>query len=427
MKRPNKEKKNSYRVVVAHPYKQHSFELAEGLREQGLLYKYYTTVYYRKNNLTGFVACLLKGQSKKKAMGRSDNRIDKYVHQINEIDGLVNLFIMRIPFFKGSFEKIKCRFCDRFAKKVARKCVKEAVDAVVVYDDTSPIIAEYIKKKSPATTIILDMSAPALPFLNIIYKEDMIISPDYADMLFNERRNALDEVLLKRSEREILGADYYIVASEFSRKSLQRCGVEDSKIYSVRYGVQNDCFVPGINRAGDVLHCVFTGGTKQFKGLSYLLDAFSKMEELPVDLTIIGENKLSEFEMSKYKNVVFTGVVMPEEVSLILQKSDFMVFPSLGDGFGLSVTEALASGCPVICSDSTGASDIIEDYWNGFIIPTHNSEMIIRYVKYFIDNREKLKEMQKNARTSVKTLSWDKYYYNIGTTVRDILMINNNL
>lgn len=407
-----------YKVVVAHPYKQHSFELAEGIRRKGVLYRYITTVYYKKNNLTGLITRYLRGQSKDKALKRVDKRIDPYVKQFCEGEGLLKLLTMKVGSIKKYYTKVKYHSNDRFAKKVAAYCLKHKVDAVVVYDDTSPICSEIIKKKNPNIKIILDMSAPALPYLSNVYKRDMEMSPDFADKLKSEVNKALDEKMLKRSMREIQAADYYLVASEFSKSTLICCDVDEARIKICRYGVDSVGFSPGENRNSSVLHAVYIGGTFEYKGISYLLKAFEKLKEQPVDLTIIGECNLSANEIPD--NVKCVGIVMHEEVAKILKKCDFAIFPSLGDGFGFAVTEALSAGCPVICSNNAGASDLIEDEFNGFRIDAQDSNHIVERAIEMLNDRDKLKMMQTNARKSIEKLTWSRYYEEVGKSVIDI-------
>lgn len=411
----------NFKVVVAHPYKQHSFELAEGLRRKGVLYKYITTVYYKKYNLTYLITRLLNGQSKNKAKNRCQEDLDPYVMQYCELPGLIKLFVMRVPFIKKLYNTIKYKSSDFFARKTAKYCIDNHIDAVIVYDDTSPLFGKIIKQSQSKTKVILDMSSAALPYLAKIYRKDMIISPDYADKLYRERKNALDNKLLQRAKKEIEYADYYLVASNFTKSSLMNCGVNKDRIYVCPYGVDSSLFKPGDNRNRDILHAVYIGGTKQFKGISYLIEAFFRLNNKPVDLTIIGINDLPEDLTNQLHNVYFTGVIMPEEVSNFLLKSDFAIFPSLGDGFGFAVTESLSAGCPVICTHNTGASDLIEDGINGFIIKPHSYEAIIEKVVFMLDNRIELKKMQINARKSVTDLTWDRYYDTVGDAVLSIL------
>ena len=411
--------KKNIKVVVAHPYKQHSFELAEGLRRHGLLYKYITTVYYKKYNLTWFISHFLKGTSKMKAYSRYDKRIDTYVIQYCEGEGLIKLLTMKIPSLTKYYEKVKYYSSDRFSIRVANFCLKNNVDVVIVYDDTSPLCSEIIKEKNPNIKVIMDMSAPALPYLSEIYRKDMMISPDYAYKLNEEVKKALDPQKIERSYREINSVDYFFAASEFTKKSLIECGIKEDSIKICRYGIDSIKFQPVRKENQGLLHAIYIGGTKQFKGISYLIDAFRNLSEYPVDLTVVGYNNLKEKD--KLSNIKFTGVIMHDQVAEILKKCDFAIFPSLGDGFGFAVTEALSSGCPVICSKNAGASDLIKDYENGFIIDAQDKDAIVEKVKYFIDNRNELDKMKMIARQSVSELTWEKYYDETSSFIKEII------
>lgn len=415
-----------YKIVVAHPYKQHSFELAEALREKKYLFKYVTTVYYKKYNLTWFIGQFFRGGMRKKVISRHDNRINDYVIQFCEFLGLLKLLTLRVKFLKKYYISLKYKSSDIFSRKVAKYCMNNNVDAVVLYDDTSPECSKILKKRNSNIKIILDMSAPALPYMKKIYEEDMIVSPDFSDMLKNEKINTFNEKLLKRLNEEIKYADYFLVASEFTKQSLIECNVPENRIFICRYGINSKVFKPGYKK-NTILKAVYIGGTKQFKGLSYLLKAFKKLENYPVCLTIIGENTLSLEKQKEYKNIKFSGIILPERVSDILKDSDISIFPSLGDGFGFAVTESLSAGCPVICSKNTGASDLIIDGKNGFIIDIQNSEQIIEKVIYFIKNKSKLYEMQKEARNSVLQLSWENYYEDVSMAFNRIFKRNKKI
>ena len=76
----------------------------------------------------------------------------------------------------------------------------------------------------------------------------MTISPRYATQLKSEVNKALNSKMLKRSQREIEIADYYLVASTFTKKSLEKCGVKSDKIEICRYGIDQELFSPmGLN------------------------------------------------------------------------------------------------------------------------------------------------------------------------------------
>ena len=66
----------------------------------------------------------------------------------------------------------------------------------------------------------------------------------------------------------------------------------------------------------------------------------------------------------------------------VMMESDVLVLPSLGEGFGLVVTEALACGLPVIVTPNVGASDLVRDGQEGFVVPVCSADADCRAVAY---------------------------------------------
>ena len=72
--------------------------------------------------------------------------------------------------------------------------------------------------------------------------------------------------------------------------------------------------------------------------------------------------------------------------------------------------QAMACGLPVICTENTGGSEIVDNNINGFIIPIRNVEILKIKIKKLYNDREKLKTMSKNAFLKAKQkLSWESY------------------
>ncbi|TVP10595.1 glycosyltransferase [Shewanella sp. KCT] len=98
--------------------------------------------------------------------------------------------------------------------------------------------------------------------------------------------------------------------------------------------------------------------------------------------------------------VTFVGRKEGDYLIEYFKSSDFFIFPSLYDQYGFVVVEALASGLPVLCSDKTGASSLIKDGFNGYLIDP--SSIDSRIVIDLIDN---IAFMQRDARFSVDELT----------------------
>ena len=90
-----------------------------------------------------------------------------------------------------------------------------------------------------------------------------------------------------------------------------------------------------------------------------------------------------------------------------------MIFPSLSDGFGFAGIEAMAMGCPLVCSENTGIADMITDGSNGFVIPIQSKKAIYDKMMWFINNRSKIESMGINAKFTVEKYTWENYDNNI--------------
>ena len=75
----------------------------------------------------------------------------------------------------------------------------------------------------------------------------------------------------------------------------------------------------------------------------------------------------------------------------------------------------------MICSDNTGASDIIEDGKNGFVFRTQNIEDLVRKIELAISSEKHLKEMGRQAKKSVEIYTWDNYSNKIGEVLKEIV------
>jgi len=77
--------------------------------------------------------------------------------------------------------------------------------------------------------------------------------------------------------------------------------------------------------------------------------------------------------------------------------SDVMVFPSEGDIWGLVVNEALSMGKPVICTERIGASEMVENGVNGFVVPIREPSKIADRILRLYEDRNLLNKMSVNA------------------------------
>jgi glycosyltransferase involved in cell wall biosynthesis len=91
-----------------------------------------------------------------------------------------------------------------------------------------------------------------------------------------------------------------------------------------------------------------------------------------------------------------------------MRDSDVLVFPSLFEGFGLVILEAMSQGVPVITTPNTGGVDVIQEGVDGFIVPIRSAEAIVDRVG-LLENRDFLTVMSLRALQKAALCSWGHY------------------
>lgn len=286
-------------------------------------------------------------------------------------------------------------------------------DAVVGYDGVSAHLFEEVKRLSPATVCIADMSAANALYLKDVYERDVLKQPDYSDSL--KRWNRIwDPIDIERTRLELSFVDRFLCGSRFVQNSLVYSGISQDRCCICPYGVDTEQFPYRLRTVKDAevpLSFVYLGQVSEHKGIAYLIDAFTRIRPEEASLLCIGEIGISDRIVSSLPaNIVLAGRMPHEEISSILLESDVMLFPSLGDGFPLSLMEGMASGLPCVCTENTGTADCIMDGLNGFIIPVQDSEAMLDKIKWFILHREQIPAMAAEARNTVLNHTWSTYY-----------------
>jgi glycosyltransferase involved in cell wall biosynthesis len=242
-------------------------------------------------------------------------------------------------------------------------------------------------------------------------------SPEFAGLL----PNLVDSTKhLEWKDEELALADYIFVASEHVRRTLAGA-VPQEKIRVVHYGA------PAIRRRERIatdsarpLQVLFVGGLVQHKGIGYLLDAVDRLGS-EVELTLVGRrfrpNPRVDEAVRRWR---WFETLPHQRVMDVMMESDVLVLPSLGEGFGLVITEALACGLPVIVTPNVGASDLVHDGQEGFVVPVGSADLIAERLHTLHVDRELLAAMSRKAQASAADASWESYRSNFAETVEAI-------
>lgn len=411
------------KVVVAHPDRQHSFMTAVALQEKGILAKYITTVYDKKGSLTNFFIKLVRGpwrvrlQNHKCALLKDEN-----VLQYNEFLSLLLFLVFRMDKSKKLFTALENFRNDRFNVKVAKFCIKHNVDVLISFDTVSYKALKMLSDRKIAVQKVIDMSAPYRPYMHDVFT-GALDGTDMTKDLTETMRKYRYTSFVENAKKELPYADAFLVASDFTAKSLTSYGVDASRIHQCIYGMDSSFFSADgrKERASGPLSCVFVGNVNSQKGVHYFLNAADRFSKEELQITLMGAYDDSSLLYKKYcKRCTFTGHILKTDLRDNLWEADIMVFPSLADGFGFSVLEAMACGVVPICSRNAGVSCIVEDGVNGFVVDAMNTEQIYEKLFFVLNNREQLPAMRQKAIETAKSLTWDSYFEDVIRAVENI-------
>jgi len=140
------------------------------------------------------------------------------------------------------------------------------------------------------------------------------------------------------------------------------------------------------------------------KGHIYLLQAMKIiLDHLPrAQLLIVGEGKMEDelLKLTRDLRIENNIFFMPEvhDTKKVLSIMDLFVMPSLKEGLGLALMEAMASGLAVIGSDVGGIRNLIQDGENGLLVEPGDSNAISQAILEILQNPEKKKLLGKAAR-----------------------------
>jgi len=200
----------------------------------------------------------------------------------------------------------------------------------------------------------------------------------------------------KKINRYALGV---FAIGELAIEDFVKLGIKRDKIKFLPYSIKGLNYT-NISKQDNEITFIFIGVLNRRKGISILLKAFSKLpNNYNYKLLLIGDDKSKGRykEMAINLNIIdrveFLGVKPNEEINRYLSKADIFVFPTLFDGWGVVLNEALSMGKAIISTNQAGASyHLIKDSKNGFIVDAKSVEELKEAMLFFLKNPNKIRE-----------------------------------
>ncbi len=200
--------------------------------------------------------------------------------------------------------------------------------------------------------------------------------------------------------------DHIITISKATKNEIIESLHYPSEKISVAYpGVDSKSTPHHKNSAGFVV--MFVGGLKPRKNPEFLLKVLAELNRPDVQLIFCGDGPLKNKLTGP--NVQVTGYVRETDKPDFYHQADVVVLPSLKEGFGMTLTEAGASGLPVIGNNHSSIKEIIQNNKTGFLAKTNDVTDWVNKLLQLIKSPALCRKMGEAAQKFIRSnFTWDK-------------------
>jgi len=243
--------------------------------------------------------------------------------------------------------------------------------------------------------------------------QEQLLTEEY--QRYGSRWTGIDPRSIAKEEAEYEQANWISIPSQFCYDSFVSQGVPAAKLLKIPYGSRLERFYPEVGPSinEEEFRILFVGAAGAQKGFIDLLNAFEQFHHRGKQLLLIGSlapEALAMLARVDQSRITVIGSVPNTQLRQHYSQASVFVLPSIQDGFGMVIGEAMACGCPVIASTNTGASELITDGVEGFIVPIRSPGLIADRLQQLADQPELCELMGQAALKRVQHQGgWDAY------------------
>jgi glycosyltransferase involved in cell wall biosynthesis len=394
--------------VVLSSNVQHYYYAAIALQDAGLLARYICAICVRPSQRWLYKA--LPDYWEKKLKGREVDLIDPQRVKTIWLPELLQKGLPRLGLMSADRANwLNNHLYDWSAKRYVESCdVFHWISSVGLYSAR--------RAKSTGATLVC---------------EDRSVHPDFERSILREEYEGLglafDPPGLAyegKVKAEYALADYLIVCSSLAKQTFVEAGHDPSKIFIQPHGtkINHDRPIRPNDERG--FRIIYVGQIIPRKGIHYLVQAFEELALPHSELLLVGpvgvEMRPCVERWTRNASIKVIGSVAHVELGKYYSRSSLFVIPAIVDAFPLVVSEAMASGLPVIISENTGSKEMVREGIDGFIVPIRDVESLKRQITLLYEDEERRKEMGDSARSRVVEFGWSRYGERVISTYAEI-------
>lgn len=392
------------KFLLSHAGKQHAYRHALALQRAARLDRFVTSSYYRPDRAPD--AWLARWA-----------RLDRVLRR-RHLDGLDDA-VRRCPWFE--LPEVACRAvvgngrCARhltyhrdaaFDRWVAHSQI-EATRADGFWGFQGSCARSLVAARARGMLAVAEFATAHVTAARRILDAERRRHPEWADSISHLDFPAWYE---RQLEVEPHRADVCVVASTFARRSLEEVGVASERIRTLPLGADLARIEFTPRPADGPFRILFVGSVGQRKGIQYLLDAYERMRSASTELVVVGPMVGSGRAFGRRRtHAEYLGRLDEADVYRQMARSHVLVLPSLFEGFGLVIVEAMAAGLPVIASTHSAAPDIIRDGIDGFVLAPDDVDGLADRLARLAGRRGDVEAMGREAADRARSFGWDRH------------------
>lgn len=230
------------------------------------------------------------------------------------------------------------------------------------------------------------------------------------------------------ADYSFLNADKIIAISEATKNDLLKFypKIKEGNITVIHHGFDTSFWQEDLNddETAKVLnnfnlienkYLIYVGAIQPRKNLKFLIKAFERVKKNYPELKLVlaGGNGwmwqeiYQAAEISKFsQDIILTGGISFDVMRILLRSAKLFVLPSLYEGFGIPILEAMASGVPVVCANNSSLPEVGGEAVSFF--ETDSSDDFENKILKVLNDDILQKEMILNGLKRVRDFSWEK-------------------
>jgi glycosyltransferase involved in cell wall biosynthesis len=293
--------------------------------------------------------------------------------------------------------------CYALDRAAAKRVECGGIDAVYAYEDGALETFRAARRQGMKT--VYELPIAHWKYKHELMAEEAELCPGWADTMGCVQDS---EEKTDRKDAELELADLILVPCHYMIETLPESIRHGTRVQVCPYGTP---LVVKRDRAErhSKLRVLYVGSLTQRKGVAYLLRALRQVDSL-VEVTLIGSRvgTCAELDgaLARYR---YIPTLPHSQVLAEMEKHDVLVFPSLTEGYGLVILEALSRGLPVITTRNTGGPEVIRDGREGYFVPIRSADAIAEKLAQLAGDHDLLEAMSEAALERAQECTWQKY------------------